>query len=179
MIHPPYSSHWFFIFIIKSERCTVKSYFTNRYCYFTHLKPETEKYKKEKEAKTVLIPFRADRQFDYGVQKFYRDGYLFPQSVYYGMQMQKICRKLKAKYKFKYDINAILSDLVYARILEPASRRSSYKTAIPETSGVTYSPKYSRYQKAIWEKQVERAEKMLASGNTKKTRKNPNENTIP
>ncbi len=25
------------------------------------------------------------------------------------------------KYKFKYDINAILSDLVYTRILEPAN----------------------------------------------------------
>lgn len=91
---------------------------------------ETEKYKKEKVAKTIIILFRADRQLDYGVQKFYRGGYLFPQSIYYGMQMHKLCRKLKAKYKFKYDINAILSDLVYARILEPASKRSSYKTAM-------------------------------------------------
>lgn len=94
------------------------------------VKLETEKYKKEKEAKTIMIPFRADRQLDYGVQKFYRGGYLFPQSVYYEMQMHKLCRKLKAKYKFRYDINAILSDLVYARILEPASKRSSYKTAM-------------------------------------------------
>lgn len=43
--------------------------------------------------------------------------------------MNKICRKLKSKYKFKYDINAILSDWIYARILEPASKRSSFKTA--------------------------------------------------
>ena len=43
--------------------------------------------------------------------------------------MNKICRKLKQKYKFKYDINAILSDLIYARILEPCSKRSSYKVA--------------------------------------------------
>ena len=40
---------------------------------------------------------------------------------------------------------------------------------------ITYSPKYARYQKAIREKQVERAEKMIASGNTKKQRKNPND----
>ena len=31
--------------------------------------------------------------------------------------------------KFKYDINAVLSDLIYARILEPCSKRSSYKVA--------------------------------------------------
>ncbi len=93
------------------------------------VKIETEKYKKEKEAKTVLIPFHADRQLDYGKQAFFRGGYLFLQSVYYQLQMNKICRKLKQKYKFKYDINAILSGLIYTRILEPCSKRSSYKVA--------------------------------------------------
>ena len=93
------------------------------------VKLETEKYKKEKEAKTVLIPFHAGRQLDYDKQTFFRGGYLFLQSVYYGLQMNKICRKLKNKYKFKYDINAILSDLIYARVLEPASKRSSFITA--------------------------------------------------
>lgn len=90
---------------------------------------ETEKYKREKETQTVLIPFRADRQITYDKQVFYRGGYLFLQSLYYQLQMDKICRKLKRKYKFKFDINAILSDLIYARILEPSSKRSSFKTA--------------------------------------------------
>ena len=93
------------------------------------VKIETERYKKEKEAKTVLIPFHADKQIDYNKQVFYRGGYLFLQSIYYQMHMEKICRKLKLKYKFKYDINAILSDLIYARILEPSSKRSSFKVA--------------------------------------------------
>ena len=93
------------------------------------VKIETEKYNAEKEAKTVLIPFHADRQLDYDKQAFFRGGYLFPQSVYYQLQLNNICRKLKLKYKFQYDINAILSDLVYARILDPCSKRSSYKTA--------------------------------------------------
>ena len=93
------------------------------------VKFETEKYKNEKEAKTVLIPFHADRQLDYEKQIFFRGGYLFLQYIYYQMHMDKICRKLKLKYKFKYDINAILSDLIYARILEPSSKRSSFKTA--------------------------------------------------
>ena len=45
------------------------------------------------------------------------------------MQIHKICRKLKQKYKFKYNINAIFSDLIYARILDPCSKLSSYKVA--------------------------------------------------
>ena len=102
------------------------------------VKIETEKYKQEKEAKTVLIPFHADRQLDYDKQAFFRGGYLFLQSVYYQLQINKICRKLKQKYKFKYDINAILSDLIYTRILEPCSKRSSYKAASDFLEKPTY-----------------------------------------
>ena len=90
---------------------------------------ETLKYKQEKEEKQIKLTFHADRLLDYHKQTFFRGGYLFLQSIYYQMQMNKICRKLKQRYKFKYDINAILSDLIYARILEPCSKRSSYKAA--------------------------------------------------
>ena len=40
---------------------------------------------------------------------------------------------------------------------------------------ITYSPKYAKYQKAIRDAQVERAEKMLKSGKIKKERRNPND----
>ena len=60
---------------------------------------ETEKYKNEKEAKTVLIPFHADRSLDYDKQAFFRGGYLFLQFIYYQLQLNKVCRKLKLKYK--------------------------------------------------------------------------------
>lgn len=90
---------------------------------------ETLKYKREKEEKQIKLTFHADRPLDYDRQVFYRGGYLFLQSIYYQLQINKICRKLKLKHKFKYDINAILSDLIYARILEPCSKRSSYKAA--------------------------------------------------
>jgi transposase len=99
---------------------------------------ETEKYKKEQEAKAVQITFHSDRQLDYGRQTFYRGGYLFLQSIYYGLQLNKICRKLRDKYKFRYDIIAILSDLIYARVIEPASKRSSYKTASEFLEKPTY-----------------------------------------
>ena len=42
---------------------------------------ETQKYKEEQQAKSVQITFHADRQLDYGQQKLFRGGYLFPQSV--------------------------------------------------------------------------------------------------
>ncbi|MGX8688517.1 MAG: IS1634 family transposase [bacterium] len=90
---------------------------------------ETRKYKEEREARTVLVPFHADRQMDYDVRKFYAGGYLFLQSVYYQLRLDKVCLRIKRKYRFKYDLNAILSDLVYTRVLSPGSKRSSYRDA--------------------------------------------------
>mgnify|MGYP007135001816 CR=1 FL=1 len=75
------------------------------------VKIETEKYKKENEEKTVLIPFHADRQLNYDKQIFFRGGYLFLQSIYYQMQINKVCRNLKQKYKFKYQCNPFRLDL--------------------------------------------------------------------
>lgn len=102
---------------------------------------ETIKYKKEQQAKSVQITFHADQKIDYAQQIFYRGGYLFPQAFYYRLHLDKTCRKLRDKYKFKYDINAILSDLIYARILEPASKRSSFKVA----SEFLEKPSYQLY----------------------------------
>ena len=90
---------------------------------------ETMKYKEEQETKSVQITFHADRPLEYSQQRFYKGGYLFPQSVYYGLQLDKICRRIKAKHKYEFDLNAILSDLIYNRVLEPQSKLSAYKTA--------------------------------------------------
>ena len=99
---------------------------------------ETEKYKDEQQNRMVQITFRADRQLEYDQQVRYRGGYLFLQSIYYRMQLDKVCRKLRDKYKFQYDINAVLSDLAYARVLEPASKRSSFSVASEFLEAPTY-----------------------------------------
>ena len=100
---------------------------------------ETLKYKEELQSKTVQIMFHADRQIAYDQKVKYRGGYLFLQSIYYRMQLDKVCRKLRDKYKFQYDINAILSDLTYARVLEPASKLSSYNTVSEFLEPPTYA----------------------------------------
>lgn len=89
---------------------------------------ETEKYKKEQGDQIVQITYHPNRQLPYKRKVRFRGGYLFLQSIYYRLQLDKVCRKLRDKYKFQYDINAILSDLTYARVLEPSSKLSSYST---------------------------------------------------
>ncbi len=99
---------------------------------------ETLKYKKEQETRLVQISFHADRRLDYDKQVFFEGGYLFLQSIYYQLQLDRICRKIRDKNNFKYDINAILSDLIYTRILEPSSKRSSYQAAKKFLEAPTY-----------------------------------------
>ena len=99
---------------------------------------ETEKYKEEKEAKIVTINFNADQELDYNQKKFFIGGYLIPQSFYHDLKLDYICKRIKAKHRFKYDLNAILSDLIYTRILEPSSKRSSFKTAQNFLEAPTY-----------------------------------------
>ena len=90
---------------------------------------ETARYKSEKEDALVMVPFHSNKLMNYHKQKLFTGGYLFLQSVYYGLKMDSICRKIKSRYKFEYDLNAILSDLIYTRVLVPSSKSSSFRTA--------------------------------------------------
>lgn len=90
---------------------------------------ETEKYEQEKQNASLPVIFHPNRKIPHGQKRRFGGGYLFLQKIYYELGMDRICRKIRDKYHYEYDLNAILSDLVYARVLEPGSKRSSYATA--------------------------------------------------
>ena len=59
-------------------------------------------------------------------QRCYQTGYLFLQKLCAELKIDSICRKISKRYKYTYDFGAILTDLIYARILSPSSRLSSF-----------------------------------------------------
>ena len=59
-------------------------------------------------------------------QRFFNVGYLFLQNIFAELKIDSICRKISKKHKYSYDFNAIITDLVFARILSPSSKLSSY-----------------------------------------------------
>ena len=86
--------------------------------------------KQEKElSKDVMVRFSQNQLIDKDVQRSFAGGYLFVQQMYYQMNLPNVFRNIANKYKFQYDLNAIFSDLVYARILCPSSKLSSYESA--------------------------------------------------
>lgn len=56
-------------------------------------------------------------------------GYLFLQKLYYDLKLPSVCRQISRQYSFSYDLNEILSRLVYGRILFPDSKRATMATA--------------------------------------------------
>ena len=90
---------------------------------------ETEKFELEKENHCIPIIFHPNRKISHGERRKFEGGYLFLQSLYYELGLNKICRKIRDKRHYSYDLNAILSDLIYTRILEPGSKRSSFESS--------------------------------------------------
>ena len=51
------------------------------------------------------------------------------QDIYYSLGLDKICNVISDKYRIKYNLNSILSNLIYTRIIEPSSKLSAFETA--------------------------------------------------
>lgn len=83
--------------------------------------------KEEKES--VSVSFKPSLFLSKDERRSYNGGYLFLQKVYYELGLDKICKKIEKKYRNRYDLNEILSNLLYTRILYPGSKMSSLEDA--------------------------------------------------
>ena len=94
-------------------------------------KKEVAKLKKAYEEKTlkVIAEFSQVDLIEKDVQTSFNGGYLFLQNIYYSLGLDKICNNISSKYRIRYDLNSILSNLIYTRIIEPSSKLSAFETA--------------------------------------------------
>lgn len=70
----------------------------------------------------VIIQKNPNKIIDKNVQVEFNVGYLFLQNLYYKLGLNNICKDISERYQFKFDLNDILSKLIYSRILFPASK---------------------------------------------------------
>ena len=79
------------------------------------------------EQRSIIISRSPSKLIHKGTAHSFNSGYLFLQSIYYSLGLDKICRKITSRYDFEYDLNEILSRLLYTRILYPSSKLSSFR----------------------------------------------------
>lgn len=70
----------------------------------------------------AIIKLSPNKQIEKNKQIVYNGGYLFLQDIYYKLGLNKICNEITDKHQFKYDLNSILSRLIYGRIIYPSSK---------------------------------------------------------
>lgn len=70
----------------------------------------------------ILIEKSTSKLIPKDEQNIFNCGYLFLEKLYYELGLNEICENISKKYKFEYDLNNILSRLIYGRMLFPASK---------------------------------------------------------
>lgn len=77
----------------------------------------------EKEGtRNILVKYNPTKIIEKNQQKSFNGGYLFLENIYYELGLNNICKDISQKYKFEYDLDNILSRLVYGRVIFPASK---------------------------------------------------------
>ena len=88
------------------------------YVVFLNNKDKEEIIKKE---------FNPNKRIGNNNKRKFNVGYLFLEKLYYQLKLNNVCSEIQNKYKFQFDLNEILSYLIYARIIYPSSKLETFK----------------------------------------------------
>ena len=75
----------------------------------------------------VLIKKNTRKIIKKDINNSFNVGYLFLEKIYNELNIKDICEEIQKKYQFHFDLNEILSYLVYARIIYPSSKLETFK----------------------------------------------------
>lgn len=121
----------------KNKSLVIKRFGSEKYICETYGVTDAKAWAKEQvrlmneaekeDAAKFTIELCAGTDLVMAQQRRFNGGYLFLQQIYYELGLDKICRAVSARHLFEYDLNDILSRLIYTRILFPSSKKSSFE----------------------------------------------------
>lgn len=84
--------------------------------------------KKEKEETSkIMVQYSPTKLIEKEKQRSFNGGYLFLQKIYHELGLDRISSDISNRHKFTYNLDSILSRLLYGRIIFPSSKLSTYK----------------------------------------------------
>ena len=87
----------------------------------------------------VIIEKYSNKLIDKNVINKFNVGYLFLKDIYYSLKIDKIVKDISKKYKFEFDLNEVLSNLVFSRIIYPSSKLKTFELS----KNFIETPKYN------------------------------------
>ena len=103
------------------EEVTLKAQGQNPYVWAKQYVELLNKEEKENSS-DIILKLSQSKKLKDNEQYTFNGGYLFLQSIYYKLGLNKICDEITNRHQFKYDLNSILSRLIYGRIIYPSSK---------------------------------------------------------
>lgn len=91
------------------------------------IKEYIETLNSENKDELIKKEFNPNKRISGGIKRQFNVGYLFLKKLYYQLKLNEICNDIQDKYQFKFDLNEILSYLIYARIIFPSSKLETFK----------------------------------------------------
>ena len=91
------------------------------------IKKYIDKLNNEDKEELLKREFNPNKRISPGLKRNFNVGYLFLEKIYNQLKLKDICKVIQNNYRFHFDLNEILSYLVYARIIFPSSKLETFK----------------------------------------------------
>ena len=92
-----------------------------------NIKKYIEQLNNENKEEIINVQFNPNKTIEKNIKKRFNIGYIFLKKIYNELKIKNICKEIENKYQFKFDLNNILENLIYARIIYPSSKLETYK----------------------------------------------------
>ena len=79
------------------------------------------------QTRKILVPLNQAALIPLNEKQRFNGGYLFLQKIYSELKIKEICKAIGRRRDYEYDLNSILSRLVYCRIIHPLSKLGTYE----------------------------------------------------
>lgn len=87
----------------------------------------------------IIIEKNSSKLIPMNIVNKFNVGYLFLKDIYYSLKLDKIVKDITEKYKFEFDLNEVLCNLVFSRIIYPSSKLKTYELS----KNFIETPKYN------------------------------------
>ena len=82
--------------------------------------------KENEKASKIMVQYSPTKLIEKEKQHSFNGGYIFLQKIYHELGLHKICSEISNRHKFTFNLDSILSRLLYGRIIFPSSKLSTY-----------------------------------------------------